>query len=69
MRALGKEDRIWGLIWRITEDHAVPASVRVRALDLAARLCGMFKRPSDLAPPCPAQLEAELVQRLRSYSG
>jgi hypothetical protein len=64
MRALGREERIWTLVWGLVEDQAVLPSVRVRTLDLAARLCGMFKCPSDLAPLSSAEVESELRSRL-----
>jgi hypothetical protein len=66
--ALRTEDRIWQHIWALVESQSVAPSIRVRALGLAARLCGMFKRPEDLAPAFPAQIEAELSLRLRAYT-
>ena len=63
--ALERDERIWERIWSLIEDEVVPAAVKVKALDLAARLAGMFKQASDEAPISVAALEAELSRRLR----
>jgi hypothetical protein len=64
MAALEKEDRVWQRLWELAEDEIVPPAVRVRALDLAARLAGMFKHPEDEVPLSLGAIEAEIQQRL-----
>ena len=66
--ALKEEDRIWASIWALVENEEVAPSVRVKALHLAAQLCGMFTRPKP-SPPVPAsRIEAELAERFAEYS-
>jgi hypothetical protein len=65
MAALERDERIWERLWSLIEDEEVPPTVKVRALDLAARLAGMFKRATDEAPLSVAALETELARRLR----
>lgn len=65
MLSLEKADRIWERLWELIEGDGVPPSVKVRALELSARLAGMFKQSSDDAPLTVAVLETELFQRLR----
>jgi hypothetical protein len=43
--ALKKEDRILTCVWALVENDHVAPSVRVKALQLAAQLCGMFNQP------------------------
>jgi hypothetical protein len=66
MEALEQEERIWQRLWELAEDEDVPPAVRVRALDLAARLCGMFKRPVDEVQLSLGAIEAELHQRVEA---
>ena len=71
MSALERDERIWTRLWHIieAEGEEVPPAVKVKALDLAARLCGMFSRPRDEAPLSAAEIEAELVERLKVRLG
>ncbi len=69
MLALERSDRIWERLWALIEGYEVPPAVKVKALDLAARLCGMFGRPRDEAPLSAAEIEAELVKRLKVRLG
>lgn len=64
--ALKKEDRIWSCVWALAENDDVAPSVRVRALQLAAQLCGMFKRPEGDAITDPTSIKAELLERLEA---
>lgn len=66
MLALEKSDRIWGRLWYLIEDANVPPAVRVKALDLAARLAGMFKDRKDEITLSASEIEAELTNRLSS---
>ncbi len=65
--ALKKEDRIWSCVWALAENEDVAPSVRVKALQLAAQLCGMFKRPDIDATPSSALIEAEILERLEGF--
>lgn len=67
MAALGRDQRIWAKLWEVVEGQGVPPSTRVKALELAARLCGMFKRPQDAEPLPVVEIEAELARRLHVY--
>jgi len=67
MLALQRDERIWESLWGLVENDEVPPAVRVKALDLAARLCGMFKRPDCDVTPSPALIEAELLERLEAF--
>jgi hypothetical protein len=69
MLALQRDERIWQSLWGLVENDEVPPAVKVKALDLAARLCGMFGRPRDEAPLSAAEIEAELVKRLKVRLG
>jgi hypothetical protein len=69
MLALQRDERIWERVWELAEGEEVPPAVKVKALDLAARLCGMFGRPRDEAPLSAAEIEAELVERLKVRLG
>ena len=69
MLALQRDERIWESLWGLVENDEVPPAVKVKALDLAARLCGMFGRPRDEAPLSAAEIEAELVERLKVRLG
>ena len=42
MLSLEKADRIWERLWELIEGDDVPPAVKVRALNLGARLAGMF---------------------------
>lgn len=66
--ALERDERIWEKIWSLIEDEEVPPAVKVKALDLAARLAGMFNRPADDARFSVAALEVELKRRLLHWS-
>jgi hypothetical protein len=65
--ALKKEDRIWSCVWALAENKDVAPSVRVKALQLAAQLCGMFKRPNIDPTPSSALIEAEILERLEGF--
>jgi hypothetical protein len=65
MSALERGDRIWEQIWGLIEGESVPPAVKVKALDLAARLCSMLKRASDDLPLSFAAIETELGDRLK----
>jgi hypothetical protein len=67
--ALQRDERIWEGLWGLVENDEVPPAVKVKALDLAARLCGMFGRPRNEAPLSAAEIEAELVERLKVRLG
>ena len=67
MLALQRDERIWESLWGLVENDEVPPAVKVKALDLAARLCGMFKRPDCDATPSPALIEAEILERLEGF--
>ena len=69
MDALERSERIWERLWQLAEGEHVPPAVKVRALDLAARLAGMFKAPKDQEIVSVRALEAELSCRLQSFSG
>jgi hypothetical protein len=65
--ALERDERIWERLWHLIEDEEVPPTVKVKALDLAARLAGMFRTPKEIERFSAAQVEAELWQRLRGF--
>ena len=67
MLALQRDERIWESLWGLVEGEDVPPSVRIKALHLAAHLCGMFKRPDIDATPSPALIEAEILERLEGF--
>ena len=67
MSALERSDRIWQNLWELIDGANVPPAIKVKALDLAARLCGMFKTPKDEEALSVAAIEAELYQRLRGF--
>ena len=67
MSALERSDRIWQHLWELIDGANVPPAIKVKALDLAARLCGMFKAPKDEQASSVAAIEAELYQRLRGF--
>ena len=67
MFALQRDERIWESLWGLVENDEVPPAVKVKALDLAAHLCGMFKRPDRDATPSPVLIEAELLERLEAF--
>ena len=67
MLALQRDERIWESLWGLVENDEVPPAVKVKALDLAAHLCGMFKRPDRDATPSPVLIEAELLERLEGF--
>lgn len=66
MLALQRDERIWESLWGLVENDEVPPAVRVKALDLAARLAGMFKAPKDEGPLSAAAVEVELQRKLQS---
>ncbi len=65
MLALQRDERIWERVWELVENDEVPPAVRVKALDLAARLAGMFKAPKDEEPLSAAAVEVELQRKLQ----
>lgn len=67
MSALEQSERIWDRLWHLIEGKHVPPKVKVGALDLAARLAGMFRTPKDISPPSVAAIEAELAKKLEAY--
>lgn len=64
MSALGRSERIWERLWELVDGIDVPPAVKVKALDLAARLVGMFKTPGTEDTLSAAQIESELRYRL-----
>jgi hypothetical protein len=67
MSALERDERIWTRLWHIIEAQEVSPAVKVKALDLAARLCGMFEvRRSAGFIPAHA-VERELLLRLSDF--
>jgi len=67
MLALQRDERIWESLWGLVEGEDVPPSVRVKALHLAAHLCGMFKRPDRDATLNSDLIEAEILERLEAF--
>lgn len=67
--ALKQEDRIWTSLWLLAENEDIAPSVRVKALSLAAQLCGMFNAPAEKQPTSSAKIGAELERRIRTISG
>ena len=67
MSALERGDRIWERLWQLVEGEEVPPAVRVRALDLAARMAGMFRPPKDEEVLSAAAIQAEICQRLSTH--
>ena len=65
--ALERSERIWQNLWELVDTDETPSAVKIRALDLAARLCGMFKRPQDAQPLSVREVETELERRLYVY--
>lgn len=65
--ALKQEDRIWLTLWALAENEEVAPSVRVKALHLAAHLCGMFTRLDSGPVVSASYLERELATRLSVY--
>jgi hypothetical protein len=62
------EDRLWEHLWRLIEADNTPPAVKVKALTLAAKLCGMlngvpYKNPDQTA----SEIEQELAARLSAY--
>lgn len=66
MLALQRDERIWEGLWGLVENDEVPPAVKVKALDLAARLAGMFNAPKDEEPLSAAAVEVELQRKLQS---
>ena len=66
MSAFERSERIWEMIWGLIEGDDVQPAVKVRALDLAARLAGMFNTPRHDEPTTVVQLEEELRRKLQS---
>jgi hypothetical protein len=66
--ALERDERIWERLWHLIEDDEVPSPVKVKALDLAARLAGMFKRATDDVPLSVVALEVQLKRKLLNLS-
>ena len=66
MLAVQRDERIWEQVWEVVETDEVPPAVRVKALDLAARLAGMFKTPKDEEPLSAAAVEVELHRKFQS---
>jgi hypothetical protein len=64
---LQRDERIWEILWALVENDDVPPAVRVKALDLAARLAGMFKRPRDEDPLSAQIIADELFGRLLRF--
>lgn len=65
MEALERSDRIWDRLWHFIEDEHVPPAVKVRALDLAARLAGMFGTPKDGRLISLGTIENSIVEWVR----
>jgi hypothetical protein len=66
--ALKKEDRILACVWALVENDHVAPSDRVKALQLAAQLCGMFNQPPEAPKLSASNLEDELRERLALFS-
>lgn len=65
--ALERDERIWARLWYIIEAEEVAPAVKVKALHLAARLCGMFEvRRSEVFIPAHA-VKRELLLRLSDF--
>ena len=64
MSTFERSERIWERLWQLIEGENVPPVVKVRALDLAARLAGMFKIPKDEVPLSVGEIEEQLRQRV-----
>lgn len=62
--SLERSDRIWQRLWALVEGVDVPPAVKVKALDLAARLAGMFSASQVEVPLSAAQIESELRRKL-----
>jgi hypothetical protein len=69
MDALERSQRIWERLWQLIEDEDVPPAVKVRALDLSARLAGMCEARKDQEIVSVRELEAELSCWLQSFGG
>jgi prophage tail gpP-like protein len=67
MFALERSERIWERLWQLIEGESVPPAVKVKALELSARLAGMFHAPKEEVALTALQVEAELSQRLRGF--
>jgi len=67
MDALERSERIWERLWQLVEGEHVPPAVKVRALDLAARLAQMFMTPKDSETVTAGAIEKELLGRLRGF--
>ncbi len=66
--AVEQEQRIWNEIWGLIEAEGVPPSVKVKALDLAARLSGMFRVREAGELLSSADVEAQLRLRLLRWA-
>lgn len=64
--SLERSDRIWAGLWALAENEDIAPSVRVKALHLAAQLCGMFDTIPNEQPISSTEIGAELARRLRS---
>lgn len=64
MFALQRDERIWERLWGLIESENAPPAVKVKALDLAARLAGMLNDPRANVGLSAKQLEAELMHRI-----
>jgi hypothetical protein len=64
MSALERGDRIWEQIWGLIEGEGVPPVVKVKALDLAARMAGMFRVQGVERLQSVTQIETEIGERL-----
>lgn len=68
MSAVERSERIWERLWELIEAEDVPPAVKVRALDLSARLAGMFTTPKDEIHLSVEELEIDLNQRLTTHN-
>jgi len=62
------EDRIWKQVWDVLEGEKTPAAVKVSAAALAAKLAGMVTDKVEVQAGSAADIERELVERLKRYA-
>jgi hypothetical protein len=62
------EDRIWKQVWGVLEADNTPAAVKVSAAALAAKLAGMVTDKVEVQAGSVADIERELMDRLKRYA-
>lgn len=63
-----REERVWSELWHLIEDESVSPAVKVKALDLAARLAGMFRIREVEPLLSSAEVENEIRKRLLHWT-